>query len=1050
MTNSNNISDVNDFKLPFEHGMPLFSTTPLILVGMGTCGIGNGAETVFNQLKESIVQTRYKCELKQTGCFGFCAEEPLVTVYLPGKPLLVYSKVDEKDAQRIVDNLAKGKHFQKKILCRIDKWDFHSSQVDFGNGFKEIPHWDEIPFFKGQKKIVLRNAGLINPEEINDYIAVGGYRALTKVLGTMQPIDVVKEVTAAKLRGRGGAGFPTGIKWDIMRRTESDQKYIVCNADEGDPGAYMNRNEIESDPHALIEGMVIGAFAMGASEGIAYVRAEYPLAVKRLKRAIEQAMEYGLMGDNILGLGFGFKLEVVEGAGAFVCGEETALIASIEGKAGRPMPRPPYPAGRGLYGKPTNINNVETWCNIPVIIEKGSNWFTQTGTEKSPGTKVFSLVGKVKNTGLVELPLGSTLEQFIFGIGEGTGTTKRVKAVQTGGPSGGCIPLEFFSTPVDYESLAGLGAIMGSGGMVVMDQDNCMVDIARYFLEFNSAESCGKCTPCREGLAQALTILTKITRGQGTYEDLETLDILSRTIKDTAICGLGQTAPNPILTTLKYFRHEYEEHIQEKRCYAGTCESLFMALCENSCPLHMNIPGYIQLIKEDRIEDAFELTLRDNPIPGTIGRICHFHCQMRCRREQLDEPVSQGEIHRYLADTMYKLGKENEIYSKLIREKQPATNKKIAIVGAGPAGLTAAYYLVRLGHAVTIYDALPEAGGIVRFGIPQYRLPKSVLQKEVQFIKKLGVQFLFNQKLGDNLTVEKLKNEFDAVYLAIGAWRDIDLNIPGEKAKGVFAGTEVLKEMAQGKIPAFGKHVVIIGAGNVAIDAARSIWRLGREVTVVYRREKGDMPANAAEVFESEAEKIIYHFLAAPHEILTDSKGKVRALKVEVMSGGSIDSSGRRRPVSTGRFQEILCDSIILAIGERVDSAFLNKYGLETTKDGRLIVDSFTFQTSDTQIYAGGDAVTGPSTAAEAMGMAKKAAKSIDFALMKTKRFHLLSGNFEYENKVPVNLKPAQKNRSEKIPVKDRIGNFHEVEVGYTGEQARNEVERCLRCDVHC
>jgi NADH-quinone oxidoreductase subunit F len=1016
---------------------------------MGTCGIGNGAEIVFNCIQNHIAKQKINVILKQTGCFGFCAEEPLVMLYQHEMPMLVYSKVTEKDAIHIVEGVQKAKIYQQKILCRIDEWDFLTSKVDFGKGYENIPHWDEIPFFKGQKKIVLRDAGLIDPEEILDYIAIGGYKAFIKALG-MQPTDIVKEVTDAKMRGRGGAGFPTGIKWNIMRKTEADQKYIICNADEGDPGAYMNRNEIESDPHMLLEGMLIGAYAMGATEGIAYVRAEYPLAVKRLKKAIEQATQLGFLGENICGSGFNFKLNVVEGAGAFVCGEETALIASIEGKAGRPMPRPPYPAGKGLYGKPTNINNVETWCNIPVIIEKGSEWFKQTGTEKSPGTKVFSLVGKVKNTGLVELPLGSTLEHFIFRIGEGTGTSKKVKAVQTGGPSGGCIPLEYFSTPVDYESLASLGAIMGSGGMVVMDQDNCMVDIARYFLEFNSAESCGKCTPCREGLAQALAILTKITRGQGTYEDIDTLEILSQTIKDTAICGLGQTAPNPILTTLKYFRHEYEEHIREKRCHAGACESLYMALCENSCPLHMNIPGYIELIKEDRIEEAFELTLRDNPIPGTIGRICHFHCQMRCRREQLDEPVSQGEIHRYLADTMYKLGKENDIYNKLIKEKLPATGKQIAIVGAGPAGLTAAYYLVRLGHAVTIYDALPEAGGVVRFGIPQYRLPKSVLQKEVQFIKKLGVQFKFNQRLGDNLSFEMLKTEFDAVYLAIGAWKDIDLKIQGENAQGVFAGTEILKEMALGKTPRIGQHVVIIGAGNVAIDAARSIWRLGKEVTVVYRREKGDMPANAVEIFESEAERINYHFLAAPNEILTDSKGKVKALKVEVMSGGSIDASGRRRPVSTGKFEEIPCDSIILAVGERVDSSHLIKYGLETTSDGRLITDSFTFQTSNPEIYAGGDAVTGPSTAAEAMGMAKKAAESIDLNLMKEKRFHLLFREFEYKNTIPMNPKVSPKNKSEKLSVRERIGNFQEVEIGYTGEQARNEVNRCLRCDVRC
>jgi len=1028
----------------------ILPTTPMIMVGMGTCGIGNGADLIFKQLQKQIGDNNIACKLKKTGCIGFCSQEPLLTLYQPGKPLLVYSKVDEKDALHIVDGLLTGKIYTKKVLCRIDSWDHHTSHIDYGKGYRDIPHWDEISFFKGQKKIVLRNAGLIDPESILDYIAIGGYHAFSKALTSMHSLDIVNDVIDAKLRGRGGAGFPTGIKWSIMQRAVSDIKYIICNADEGDPGAYMNRNEIESDPHSIIEGMLIGGFAMGASEGIAYVRAEYPLAVQRFKMAIAQAKKYGLLGNRILGTEFSFNLEVVEGAGAFVCGEETALIASIEGKAGRPMPRPPYPAGRGLYGKPTNINNVETWCNIPVIIEKGSKWFTETGTEKSPGTKVFSLVGKVKNTGLVELPLGSTLDTFVFQIGEGTGNSKRVKAVQTGGPSGGCIPLEHFSTPVDYESLASLGAIMGSGGMVVMDQDNCMVDVARYFLEFNSAESCGKCTPCREGLAQALSILTKISKGQGTHADIDTLELLSRTIKDTSICALGQTAPNPILTTLKYFRHEYEEHIREKRCYAGSCESLFMALCENSCPLHMNIPGYIELIKEDRIEEAFELSLRDNPIPGTIGRICHFHCQMRCRRDMIDEPVSQGEIHRYLADTMYQLGKENEIYEKLIKEKLSLTGRKIAIVGAGPAGITAAYYLVRLGHEVTVFDALPEAGGVVRFGIPQYRLPKAVLQKEMEFIKKLGVKFEFNTQLGKDLSFISLEKEFDVVYLAIGAWKDIDLNIPGKEAKGVYAGTEFLKELALGKTPKLGQQVVVIGAGNVALDAARSIWRLGKEVTVVYRREQSDMPANKVEILESKAEKIKYHFLAAPNEIISDKTGHVTGLRVEIMTGGSIDESGRRKPVSTGKFEEIPCDSIIMAVGERVDSEFLTNEGLEATKDGRLIVDPFTFQTSRPKIFAGGDAVSGPATAAEAMGMAKKAAESIDFALMKEKRFHLLFREFEYKNVVPMYPKKSRMNVSEKLSVKERTGNFQEVAVGYTGEQARDEVNRCLRCDVRC
>lgn len=1023
---------------------------PMILVGMGTCGIGNGAGEVFTALQKMVEDLHSEIQLKPVGCFGFCAQEPLVAFHQPGKALMMYSNVQVKEARRILKSFIKGKTDTHNLLCQIPEWDHLTDQIIFGECEKNIPVWNEIPFYKGQQKIVLRNAGLINPESIDDYLEVGGYNSLRKVLAQMTPEDVIKEVLDAGMRGRGGAGYPTGKKWAIMHKAVSEKKYIICNADEGDPGAYMNRNEIESDPHSLLEGMMIGAFAMGADEGIAYVRAEYPLAVERLKKAIEQAKANGLMGQNILGTGFNFELEIVEGAGAFVCGEETALIASIEGKSGRPMPRPPYPADHGLYGKPTNINNVETWCNIPVIIAKGAAWFRQTGTEKSPGTKVFSLVGKVKNTGLVELALGSTLEQFVFQIGEGTGTHKRVKAVQTGGPSGGCIPVEHFNTPVDYESLASLGAIMGSGGMVVMDQDNCMVDVARYFLEFNASESCGKCTPCREGLNQALHLLTRITRGQGKMEDLQLLEDLSATIKDTALCGLGQTAPNPILTTLKYFRKEYEEHILEKRCHAGVCEDLFQALCENSCPMHMNIPGYIALIQEDRIEDAFELSLRDNPLPGTIGRICHFHCQMRCRREMIDEPVSQGEIHRYLADTMYKSGREKFIYQKLISEKLTSTNKKIAIVGAGPAGLTAAFYLVRLGHAVTIYDSMPEAGGVVRFGIPQYRLPKAVVQKEIALLTKLGVKFQFNTTLGKDFSLNQLEKENDAVYLAIGAWKESGLKIKHADAKGVVSGTELLKELALGKKTVSGKKIVIIGAGNVAVDAARSLWRMGKEVTIVYRREKCDMPANLDEIREAEAEHIHFRFMLAPAEVLTDKKDNVIGLKAERMVCGGIDRSGRRKPVPTGQFEEITCDTIVMAVGEQVNTDYLEKNKLKTTESGTLWINPFTSLTSRNKIFAGGDMVTGPATAAEAMGMAKKAAESIDYYLTGEHRFQLLFKDFHYNQQIPADPEKMKKIFPPKLRVDERYLNFQEVQSGFTGEQAREEVNRCLRCDVKC
>ena len=522
----------------------LFPDVPKISVGMGTCGMGNGAAEVYAALEKSLTAKKSKIRLSIVGCFGFCAEETLVNCYIPGMPLVILHKVTVKDIERIVDSMTKGIMPQKKALCKIERWDFLTSKHEFGTGWPAIPLWT--------------------------------------------PDTVLEEIKISKLRGRGGAGFPTGIKWEMMKNIATEKKYIICNADEGDPGAYMNRNEIESDPHALIEGMLIGAYVMGASDGIMYVRAEYPLAVERFKKAIAAAKTLGILGANIFGSQFAFELSHVEGAGAFVCGEETALIASIEGKAGRPIPRPPYPAQKGLWGRPTNINNVETWFNVPIIVLQGGSEFAKFGTPTSTGTKVFSLVGKIKNTGLVELPLGTPLENIIYQMGEGTGNKKKIRAVQTGGPSGGCVPVEYFNTPVDYESLQKLGTIMGSGGMVVMDQDNCMVDVARYFVEVTYAESCGKCTPCREGLAQALAILNKITRGDATMDDLDTLERLAYVIRDSSLCGLGQTSANPVLTTLRYFRDEYEKHILLKRCKAGVCESLFLALCENSCPLHMN------------------------------------------------------------------------------------------------------------------------------------------------------------------------------------------------------------------------------------------------------------------------------------------------------------------------------------------------------------------------------------------------------------------------------------------------------------------------------
>ncbi len=533
-----------------------------VLICGGTGCTSSGSVQLAQALEMELKAAGLEDEVKivKTGCFGLCALGPVMIIYPEGT---FYSQVAVEDIPEIVEeHLLKG-----RIVDRL-------AYNEKAEGEGAATSLNDTPFYRKQKRVALRNCGVINPEVIDEYIAMDGYQALGKVLTEMTPDEVIQTMLDSGLRGRGGAGFPTGLKWKFARGNDADQKYVCCNADEGDPGAFMDRSVLEGDPHVVLEAMAIAGYAIGATQGYIYVRAEYPIAVKRLQIAIDQAREYGLLGKDIFGTGFDFDIDIRLGAGAFVCGEETALMTSIEGHRGEPRPRPPFPAVKGLFGKPTILNNVETYANVPRIILNGPEWFASMGTEKSKGTKVFALGGKITNTGLVEIPMGTTLREIVYEIGGGIPGGKKFKAAQTGGPSGGCIPASLIDTPVDYDSLIAIGSMMGSGGLIVMDEDNCMVDIAKFFLEFTVDESCGKCTPCRIGTRRMLEILERITAGKGEDGDIEKLEELAKTIKATALCGLGQTAPNPVLSTLRYFRDEYEAHIYEKRCPAGVCKKL--------------------------------------------------------------------------------------------------------------------------------------------------------------------------------------------------------------------------------------------------------------------------------------------------------------------------------------------------------------------------------------------------------------------------------------------------------------------------------------------
>ena len=660
-----------------------------VMICEGTGCAASQARELLAALKGEIARHGLEGETRivQTGCRGFCAMGPIVMVYPEG---IFYCQVKPEDVPHLVEEtLVKG-----RIVERLA----YKEPLEH----KAIPHYSEIPFYTKQKRIALRNCGMIDPEDIHEYVARDGYAALTKVLAGMTPAQVLAEMKASGLRGRGGAGFPTGLKWEFTSRSPGNPKYVVCNADEGDPGAFMDRSIIEGDPHSLLEGMTIAGYAIGARQGYIYCRAEYPLAVKRLHVAIAQAREFGLLGENILGSGFSFDLEVKEGAGAFVCGEETALLASIEGRRGEPRPRPPFPAVSGLWGKPTNLNNVKSYAMSPQIILNGAEWFAGIGSPQSPGTAIFALTGKVRNTGLVEVPMGITLGEIIYDIGGGIIGGRQFKAVQTGGPLGGCIPPQFLNVKVDFDSLREVGAVMGSGGMIVVDEDTCMVEFAKFFLTFATAESCGKCVPCRAGGKRMLEILTRICAGKGRHEDLATIRKIAEGMETAALCALGQLTPGPVMAALRYFEHEFTAHIEEHRCPAGACKELVPARCLNACPAGVDVPTYVSLAAEGRLAEALAVHRERNPFAHICGRVCPAFCEQRCRRGDIDQPVAIRTIKRFMADA-----ETAPWYPTRPREAKPG---KVAVIGAGPAGLTAALRLAQQGYTATVFEALPVPG----------------------------------------------------------------------------------------------------------------------------------------------------------------------------------------------------------------------------------------------------------------------------------------------------------------------------------------------------
>jgi NADH-quinone oxidoreductase subunit F len=1024
--------------------------TPVVYVGTGTCGLGAGAAKTITAINAFLAQHQLAANLIEVGCNGMCSDEPIVDIQLPGRARVSFGSITAEKAPQLLDAMLLHESVpSEQVLGQY--------RTTSARSWDSVPFLDEHPFLSRQTRVVLASSGIIDPGNIHEYIAHGGYSSIAKVLSTMTPDSVCNLVEASGLRGRGGGGFLTGRKWKFARGAVADQKYLICNADEGDPGAFMDRAVCESDPHRLLEGILIAAYAIGATKAYIYIRAEYPLAIKRLNDAFEQAGACGLIGYNILNSGVDLSIKMKMGAGAFVCGEETALIHSIEGKRGMPRPRPPFPAVQGLFGKPTVINNVETLSNLPVILDRGAEWYAAMGTTGSKGTKVFALSGMVRRAGLVEIPMGTSLREVVFTIGGGIPNNKRCKAVQIGGPSGGCVPEAHLDIATDYEQLKSFGTIMGSGGLVVVDESTCMVDFAKYFMEFIQNESCGKCIPCREGTRRMLEILEAVTRPQHKEDDLDALlrvqgimhlQKLAETIKSTSLCGLGQSAPNPVLSTLKWFRDEYEAHVFERRCPSGSCKELVGAPCQNGCPVGTEVWRYVAHVARGEYSDAYRVIREANPFPSACARVCHHPCEQVCRAGATGgSPIAIRTLKRFVVDHII----PPEITPAVIARADAA---RVAVIGAGPAGLTAAHSLSMLGHQVTVFEREAQAGGMLTAAIPEYRLPRKGLKREIDALVNPNVQILYRQSLGKDFTIDGLLSDgFRAVFVATGSHFSKKLDLPGDEVAGIIPGIKFLKSYnLEGKSIARGR-VGIVGGGNSAMDAARVAIRQPNveSVTIFYRRTREGMPAYREEIESGLAEGVLLEELVTPVGVLS-KEGRLEGIRFLRNRLGARDASGRRKPEPmAGSEFDVALDTLIVAISEEPESSGLD--GIRRSRWGTVEINTESFLTDQPGVFAGGDVVTGPSTVIAAIAAGKKAALMIDRyvsgKLMKVLPKVKLPTVY-VEPFMDMDEETGEVYRLELplLPVVQRKKCFTEVELCPTEQQALAEARRCARCDL--